>query len=527
MLVCMVSIGYEWCSLRLGVNVIDEGMPLYAAMQLHEGATLYRDVFFVFPPGHVLIAWLAFAIDPPGLLLSRILYSVFTVGLCAALYLVGRRLMPAGFAVLGCLMVAILSSTSHLQHHLFGYRYLVFSALALLCFARHLRADHSRWIGAAGILTGIALCFRLTPAFAVACGIGAGLLAAAQQSRVLARDLVWYGVGTLVVVAPVVAGLSLGSGVELETLWSEIVVRPMEMTARQSLPIPKLDLAYFKLFQLFPEGTWEIWRLVSSSLFGALLFRILPVFYLAYLAVLIASWVRCRRSGRRFGHALLVATVVWGGVYLMRAYGRADEAHLASALPPSCLLLAHLASLMFGALLSRVLDAERTRRWVAAIGGALILATWACLQSSDRVLWSPYRTPSEVLDGEILVRGKTSIDSQVRRIWVWTRPDDRILILGPQCLLYVLSGRRGPGFADVIMPGTFRDTAEERAFVETLMQEPPTLVLRSLWGFDWKKERSVDATAPQVVAWVDANFGPPETHAGFRFYRPRVSRDRR
>ena len=35
-------------------------------MRLHDGGTLYDDVFFVFPPGHLLSAWIAYALDPPG-----------------------------------------------------------------------------------------------------------------------------------------------------------------------------------------------------------------------------------------------------------------------------------------------------------------------------------------------------------------------------------------------------------------------------------------------------------------------------
>ena len=57
LLVLAVSAAYESLFLHHGLNVIDEGWPLYAAMRLHDGGTLYQDVFFVFPPGHALPAW--------------------------------------------------------------------------------------------------------------------------------------------------------------------------------------------------------------------------------------------------------------------------------------------------------------------------------------------------------------------------------------------------------------------------------------------------------------------------------------
>ena len=43
--------------------------------------------------------------------------------------------MPPGFALLGALLLAVAAPSSHQGHLLFGYRYLVFSALALLAFA--------------------------------------------------------------------------------------------------------------------------------------------------------------------------------------------------------------------------------------------------------------------------------------------------------------------------------------------------------------------------------------------------------
>ena len=156
--------------------LFDEGWPLYAAMQLQAGGVLYGDIVFPFPPGHLLSAWVAYAIDPPGIILARMLYAAFTVALCAASYLLARRITAPTFALLAALLLALAAPRSHLSHLLFGYRYMVFSVLALLAFAWYLRADDPRQarrgMFLAGVLAGVALFFRLTPAFAVSCGIG-------------------------------------------------------------------------------------------------------------------------------------------------------------------------------------------------------------------------------------------------------------------------------------------------------------------------------------------------------------------
>ena len=87
-----VSVAYESLFIHHGIAwLFDEGWPLYAAMRLHAGGVLYADVFFPFPPGHLLPAWLAYALDPPGIILARIFYAGFNVVLCVAMYFLGRR----------------------------------------------------------------------------------------------------------------------------------------------------------------------------------------------------------------------------------------------------------------------------------------------------------------------------------------------------------------------------------------------------------------------------------------------------
>ncbi len=137
LLLC-VSVGFESLFFRHGLNRIDEGWPLYAAKRLLEGGTLYHDVFFVFPPGHLLAAWLGQLLDPPGVLFARGIYLALDVAACLGVYLLGRRVMPAPYALLGALLLAVGAPSSHLKQLLFGYRYLVLAMLALWAFARRL-----------------------------------------------------------------------------------------------------------------------------------------------------------------------------------------------------------------------------------------------------------------------------------------------------------------------------------------------------------------------------------------------------
>ena len=87
-----------------------------------------------------------------------------------------------------------------------------------------------------------------------------------------------------------------------------------------------------------------------------------------------------------------------------------------------------------------------------------------------------------------------------------TKPDDVILNLGPTPLFHALSGLTGPGYSDVIMPGTFLADADERSFVERLEANPPAAVIWPVRAFDDMEERSLARIAPRTSAWAQANY---------------------
>ena len=59
--------------------------------------------------------------------------------------------MSPNLALLAALLLAVAAPLSHRAQLLFGYRYLVFSVLALLAFARRLSGGDARWMLAAGL----------------------------------------------------------------------------------------------------------------------------------------------------------------------------------------------------------------------------------------------------------------------------------------------------------------------------------------------------------------------------------------
>lgn len=512
LLVVGASLGFESLFIHYGINLTDEGWPLYSAMRLHAGGTLYEDVFFVFPPGHLLAAWIGYALDPPGVIATRWIYAAFNVTLCAALYVLGRGLMPARFALLGALLVAFAAPRSHSWHLLFGYRYLVLAVLVLLAFWQHLRSGNSRWMVLSGAIAGLSLCFRLTPALAACCGIGVGILVANRGLGRWLRDGALFAVGLLGIVVPVLAWLSHGVG--LETVWREAVVRPIEMTALQSQPIP--ELAW--------PSRWNRFRI--SEAFVPVLFYLEMILYAVYALAL------ARQVGRSFArrlpiaNPLLIVVFTWGGIYFLRSLGRSDGPHIDSALPPFCLLTAHALWTAFVCLWPERTARPAFRRLAESAAVAAVLGGWVFLLGSDGYLTLERRATAPLS----AVNGKTSlqpahrlrvVDPTVESIRRWSEPGEVILDLSASPLLYVLTDRMGPGYADIVMPGTFLDSSEESAFLERVRAARPTVVILPLEDFDGQVERSARKVAPLVTKWVMKNYTPRGRSLKYQLLVPR------
>jgi hypothetical protein len=482
--------------LNRGISLLDEGWAMYAAMQLHMGGTLYSDIFWVFPPAHVFTAWLGYAIAPGGILFTRSLYGVWTVALCLSCFQLGRRIMPSRFALLGALLLAFAAPRTHTMQLLFGYRYLVLAMLALLAFHYRLRTGDSRWMLAAGVMAGIAVCFRLTPGFAVSVGIGFGVMLATRDWRRWFGDWARFGAGISIVVVPVLAWFS--NSVGLSQFVQEVVVHPLEML--QALPLPTL---------FFPRH-WD--RILIGRAFLRFEFRLYSGLYFIYAAALLFTWLRCFRLGRPYPHAFLGSLVIFGAVFYIRSHGRADEAHLDSTIPPICILLAHASSTVFARLRSWPRLARLPWKHAATAFCGVVLCGWILLLTSDQKLINTY-DGFERIDGladaiYISPNEARMIARLTQTIASESQSDDVILDLSPSPYFYVLTQRRGPGHRDTVIPGTFYDADDEEAFVKRLEAAPPKLAIWPHEIFDDMQERSLSTVAPRLVDWVRRNYEP-------------------
>jgi hypothetical protein len=496
LLVIGLSVWWESLYVHTGINPLDDSWPIYTIWNLDAGGTLFGDVLWVFPLGHLIPAWIGYHLAPPGLVVARIIYAAFAVAVCAGIYLLGRRLMPPRFALLAGILVAVAAPDSHLMHVVYGYRYMIFSVLALLCFSRRIESGERRWLMIAGLWLGVGAFFRLGPAFAAGCGIGVGVMSMHRDPRLWLRDWTALASGILVIFVPLL--LWAAATIGLETLWRELVTRPATMLLLQSLPLPVLD---------FPE---TLNRVRIRQWFVATQFRVIWLLYGGYLVALGWHYVRAIREQREFVKPLLVSVWIWGGVFFLRSLTRSDEPHLDSVIPPVLLLAVHG---LYSALNRIGLMggwSGGSRAWMER--GVLLAAVtlWVVLLGIDTYVPHARRggNPVHALDDRIEVSQESQAkltDLVVRRIKL-TPPDARILDLTVSPLYLVLANRRGYPAPDIVMPGTFLTREEELGFIEQVQRNPPALVIWPKKPFDRDPAHGVEVTSPELAAWVRANY---------------------
>jgi hypothetical protein len=107
-----------------------------------------------------------------------------------------------------------------------------------------------------------------------------------------------------------------------------------------------------------------------------------------------------------------------------------------------------------------------------------------------------------------------------------TEPGDTILDLSAAPIFHVLTGRPGPGYFDIVIPGTFLDGEEERAFVERLEASPPALVVAAMKPFDEMRSRAVSVTAPLVARWLRSNYRIDHVRGDYKLWVPREPAER-
>ena len=256
-----VALGLQLCAFNGEMNIYDEGIILVGAQQVAQGKRLYQDIFTMYAPAQfyltaTLLAWFdyaALALRSIGFI-SKALITIFV-------FLLVVRFTARSYAVITaliclCLLIAVGQDAFPI------FPALAFCLLALNWFEAGLRLGKGYFV-LAGLASGLAMAFRHDLGLYGVLGITLGLILAVQLQRLrpsvqasasasspatapaqapeqalaVSPTLTWYGMGLVVVLAPL--GLWLLASVPLADLLYNLLTIPASIyPAVRALPFP-------------------------------------------------------------------------------------------------------------------------------------------------------------------------------------------------------------------------------------------------------------------------------------------------
>jgi hypothetical protein len=493
-----------------GMTLTDEGFLAYGAVRVLDGQLPNRDFVSLQPPLSFYSVALVFELLGESLASMRALGLLLHTLIALLVYALARQLTRS----LPALVVALPATMVGLPLFLFVpfavWQGMALSLFAALLFMRAVANGAAGWGIAAGSVTALALLARHDQGLYLV----VSLLAYAVFLRVaddrsgdpvaVSRLLGRWAVGFGAVVLPL-ASVWFLAGAASDML-EQLVVFPLTTYARtSSIPMP-----WFRASQHTGESL------------------LVACFYLPPLVQgLTAVWLGATfvRGGFRKREATIAFVVIFAALFYLQVVTRSDVNHLLVTLAPFFALCGVWMGEAMERTSSRIgsLLGGESRRRDALLGAALVLAcacgigVWAGVQLRPHLSRSfdePMATVSLPRAGIRLEEPRARALTQLVTIIGHQVPPDRsILCLPYQPMFYFLAERRNPTRWNYLWPGD-QSESDHLALIEQARADPPGLVLLT-------SRQDLGRWAPEVVAYVDAEFDLEAQRGPLTIYRPR------
>jgi hypothetical protein len=314
----------------------DEGIILYGAQRVSEGAVPGRDFVEMIGPGSFYWLGLFFKLFGAGWQVSR-LFLLFTgVATTGLLYAIARQVCRESDAVLLWLFVLVMGIPLWpvVSHH---WDSNLFAILAVWCYLKLEKTDHPGWAAAAGSLAGITTCFMQQKGLLLLLAFAASAVARRLWSRADSPPLkradwnaLWLLAGGYAAVGIVVLWAFRQAGALRDLLYANLVW-PMSgyndinlVTYAEGLK----PAAMGPSLQIF-GSKWPAARLICEGL------SVIPFMVIAILPLL--SLMRLVNSlfahGKRLRWNPWLAVMLAGAGLWLSEIHRKDMFHLAAGSP--------------------------------------------------------------------------------------------------------------------------------------------------------------------------------------------------
>jgi len=145
-----------------GWVISDEGHQLYQPLRFLEGQIFYRDFATDnYPPGMILLHAALFKLFGVRMSVLRIALTLAGAGIATLCYVLARKIMPAGWALLAYLLALTWNVTS-LNISFPSWYCVLLGLMAVWCFLRYEGDGRPGWLALAGALAGLSAMFKIT-----------------------------------------------------------------------------------------------------------------------------------------------------------------------------------------------------------------------------------------------------------------------------------------------------------------------------------------------------------------------------
>jgi len=459
---------------RNGIDFWDEGFVAHAAQRVMTGEMPNRDFVSPRPPLSFYIVAVMFKLFGTSLLTLRILGLCLYVTMPVLIYILTRHLAGRAMSFAAALPVLAIGQTTAVFAPYPSYQGLLATLLGAILVMRMADTGRAAWAIAAGIVTALVFLLRQDQGGYLMIAVFAYLLAlrlakcqTPPQVRPFRLLLFWLA-GLAAVLLPLLYYWYQQSA--MPAMYEQLVLFP---------------LTVYKTTYAYPMPVIDFNQPLKQNLLTV------PFYLSPVVCGIIVLWLLTLLLRRRFNihHARLTFFVVLALSSYCYVLIRSDIYHLVITGPPFFILCGWLLQVIsnqmgniFGKLFSLNLRGGRYSFVSPAVVllACALLAAWYLYSEKDLYFWQ-LQNPNRLLTlkrGGVYVPNNLAdwIENTVAQLQKYSEPDQAILCLPYDPMLYFLSERRNPTSWSFIYPG---DPPPDKHldFIRQLDKDPPVVIV--------------------------------------------------
>jgi hypothetical protein len=522
-LLYLAMLAYFWSFSKYGLNIWDEGGYANGTLRTLNGERALIDFNpNGYLPGRYWYGMLFFKLFGVEIQSLRIGVLLITPPMVLMIYSIGRKIMPAGFALLAALFM--LSAPSMYYNRFYAF----FVVLNLYLITKFLEKRNLAGLAglAAGIFASAFFKFEVT-LFSLLISLVVVALMFSQKHLDFhffpekkpehGANKTYYLAGGAFITA-IAGAVYLGQNGYFAKVF-RLVVDAHEVWGN---PFPEI----FPFLALLKEVGYH-------QMFERVLFY-LPIFTFSVVAIFLFYQIALKKKSFCIHNLMVIAVLLFGVCAFGLVIWRAGFDNLLRTLPPFYLLFCYLLYRIREKVLSfqdPVKGAGVFTRlplnllivflpflfyfemnthhgfYAGSIGAVKIETARLSLDKAD-----VYTSPAEA----------KWIGEVIEKINLYSEKGDPILALPLNPVFYFLSGRVNPTPYEWILPGMLEE-AKEKELVTTLKNRPPKVVIYVDIAIDGKEERRLSHYAPHLYSFLVKHYWFQENIGFFQILLPKNS----